>query len=287
MRNRLPRRFAILAAAACLLGFATAIHPMPPSAHADALPNGYSVTCTPSGGKVICNISGCPRVHADEAGDVVHVRSNGGPQEELSKACGNTATESFGNNPPAAFTVSIQGCRKHFPGSDDCGAWSDYHYTPPAPAQAGPPADNQKPIKCTGGPDAGKTLPPGSTCAVAAAPVKCPAGSVTDTVPAGQQCGAPTNAVALNITRSGFNAHAAVTNNSSLPAKCSYTATKSGGLGPQEVDRSIDVGANSTSSITDMGWPPLGTSYNAVVKCTVTYNGRQTSIGQASQNVSG
>jgi len=110
---------------------------------------------------------------------------------------------------------------------------------------------------------------------------------VTDTVPAGQQCGAPTNAVALNITRNGLNARAAVTNNSSLPAKCTYTATKSGGVGPQEVDRSIDVGPNSTSAITDMAWPPLLTTYNAVVKCTVTYNGKQTSIGQSSQNVSG
>ena len=36
-----------------------------------------------------------------------------------------------------------------------------------------------------------------------------------------------------------------------------------------------------------MLWPPLFTSYNAVVKCTVTYNGKQTSIGEASQKVSG
>ena len=96
-----------------------------------------------------------------------------------------------------------------------------------------------------------------------------------------------TNAVAMKITRNGLNANVAVTNNSSLPAKCTYTATKTGGLGPQTVDRSIDVGANRTSAITDMLWPALGASYNAVTNCTVTYNGKQTSIGQANQNVSG
>jgi hypothetical protein len=90
----------------------------------------------------------------------------------------------------------------------------------------------------------------------------------------------------MRITH-GFNAHAAVTNNSSLPAKCTYTATKNGGLGSQTVDKSIDVGPNSTNTITDMLWPPPLTSYNAVVNCTVTYNGKQTSIGQSSQPVSG
>ena len=82
-------------------------------------------------------------------------------------------------------------------------------------------------------------------------------------------------------------ARAAVTNNSSLPAKCTYTATKTDGVGPQEVDRSIVVGVKGTTTINDMLWPPLFTSYNAVVKCTATYNGTQTSIGEASQKVTG
>jgi hypothetical protein len=178
------------------------------------------------------------------------------------------------------------GCRKHDTSSDDCGAWSIYTYTPPKQAAPAPPQP-ALPVKCPAGSPVA-SVPNGQQCPAVpapAAPVKCPAGSVTDTVPAGQQCGAPTHAVAIHITRSGFNANAAVTNTSGLPAKCSYTATKTGGLGPQEVDKSIDVGANSTNSITDMLWPPLGTSYNAVVKCTVTYNGTQTSIGEASQIV--
>lgn len=285
MRRRVPKLLVVLGAVACLFATVVATPVMAPTANADNLPNGYNVTCTPSGGQVVCNIAGCPRVHEDLAGDVVHTKINGGPQAELSKACGNTTTTKVPSSPDG-FTISIQGCRKHATSGDDCGAWSDFKFTPPASA----PAADQKPVKCTGGPDAGKTLPPGSKCAAApalAAPVKCPAGSVTDTVPAGQQCGAPTNAVAMSLTRSGLNAHAAVTNNSNLPAKCSYTATKTSGLGPQEVDKSIDVGAKTTGTITDLLWPPFGTSYKAVVNCMVTYDGKQTSIGQASQNVSG
>lgn len=295
MRKRLPRLFAMSVAAVCLLGIVNATPPMAPTANADQLPNGYNVTCTPMNGEggVVCSVSGCPRVKDDEAGDVVHVRFNAQPQDEIVKGCNDAigVTPNFINSTvdvASGFTFSVQGCRKHKAGSDDCGAWSTYTYTPPKQAAPAPPQPGL-PVKCPAGSPVA-SVPNGQQCPAApapAAPVKCAAGSVTDTVPAGQQCAAPTNAVALNITRNGFNARAAVTNNSSLPAKCSYTATKSGGLGPQEVDRSIDVGPKSTSTITDMLWPPLGTSYNAVVKCTVTYNGTQTSIGQASQPVSG
>jgi hypothetical protein len=301
MKKRVPKCLAILAGAACLFGVVIATPSMAPRAGADVLPNGYDVTCTPNGSNVICNISGCPRVRGDEAGDVVHTIPNGQSQTELSKACGNTATETlFLKKPSQPFTYSVQGCRKHFPGTDDCGAWSDYKYNPPAsaPAQVQCPAGS--PVgsvpqgqQCPAAPqvDCPKGSPTPKAVSVdkcaAVAPTKCPAGSAADTVAAGQQCAAPANAVAVNITRNGLNANVAITNKSSLPAKCSYTATKNGGLGPQEIDRSIDVGANSTGTITDMLWPPLGTSYSATVKCTVTYDGKQTSIGQAGQNVSG
>jgi hypothetical protein len=270
----------MLAATACLFGIVV----VTPTAVADSLPNGYSISCTPNGNNVVCNISGCPRVHEQEAGDVVHVKINGGGQSELSKSCNNTTTTTISNASSAA-TVSVQGCRKHSPGSDDCGAWSDYHYNPPA--QAAPPA-GPLPVKCSGGPDAGKTLPPGSTCAAAvAAPIKCPAGSQDDTVPAGKQCAAPSRAVDLRVSQSGLNANVGITNNSSLPAKCTYTATKIKGIGPQEIDRSVDVGPKSTGTITDLLWPPFGTSYHASAKCTATYNGTPTQIGDASFDVNG
>jgi hypothetical protein len=283
VRTRLGALSIFVAAAACLLG----IDITTPIAIADSLPNGYSVTCTPNGADdVICNISGCPRVHADEAGDVVHTRFNDLPQTELSKGCNNTTTENLQGIPGQAFTYHVQGCRKHSPGSDDCGGWSDYHYSPPA--QAAPPPAGPLPVHCTGGPDAGKTLPPGSTCAAAvAAPTKCPAGSVTDTVPADKQCAGPSRAVDVSIGRRGLNANVAITNLSSLPAKCTYTAIKAKGLGPQEVDRSVDVGPHGTGTITDMLWPPSGTTYNVTVKCTATYDGKPITIGNPTLPVNG
>lgn len=290
MKKLITRRFAIPAAAACLFGIVIATPPMAPTANADQLPNGYNVTCTGSGSQADCTVSGCPRVHEDEAGDVIHARFNAQPQRDVSTACNATidvSTRLLDQTVDASsgFTFSIQGCRKHNTSSDDCGAWSTYTYTPPKQAAPAPAL----PVKCPAGSPVA-SVPNGQQCPAApapAAPVKCPAGSMTDTVPAGQHCDAPTHAVGLHIARNGFNAHATVTNDSTLPAKCTYTATKADGVGPQEVDRSIDVGAKGATTITDMLWPPLLTTYNAVVKCTVTYNGTQTSIGEASQKVTG
>jgi hypothetical protein len=280
---------AVVAASACLFGLFNAA----PKAAADSLPNGYSVTCTPNGAQLICNISGCPRVHADEAGDVVHVRINGGTQDELSKGCNSATTTTYDGGAQRPQTISIQGCRKHSPASDDCGAWSDYHYNPPAPAaQPGPANAGQLPVRCTGaGPDSGKTLPPGSTCAAAAppAPAKCPDGSKLPTALPGQPCSAPTNAIQLVLERNGLNAHVAVINLYPKPVHCTYAATKTKGVGPQEVDRSLDIGAGpgTDGQINDMLWPPPLTSYNIVVTCTGPYDGKTVTLGQLNRTVNG
>jgi hypothetical protein len=90
----------------------------------------------------------------------------------------------------------------------------------------------------------------------------------------------------MNITQEGLNANVAITNNSALPAECAYNATKTGGLlGPASVSRNLSVPANATGNITDLLWPPLGTSYRATAKCTAQYDGKQVSIGEATQNV--
>ena len=73
MRKRLSRLFAMSVAAVCLSGIANATPPMAPTANAATLPNGYTVTCVPNGQDAICNVSGCPRVYEDEAGDVIHL----------------------------------------------------------------------------------------------------------------------------------------------------------------------------------------------------------------------
>ena len=119
-------------------------------------------------------------------------------------------------------------------------------------------------------------------------PKTCPPGSATDTVQADQQCQGPTNAVSMNITQEGLNANVAVSNNSALPAECAYTATKTGGLvGPATVNRSVSVPAKGTGNITDMLWPAPLVSYRATVKCTATYDGKQVTIGESTQNVQG
>jgi hypothetical protein len=298
MTKRVARYFAFLVPVACLFGIVIATPALAPTARADNLPNGYVVTCAANGNDVICNISGCPRVKGQYAGDVIHTMVNGGGQVEISKSCGNSATDTRRGVAAQSFNYGVQGCRKHDMSGDDCGAWSDFKYTPPPAAQ----------VKCPAGSPVA-TVPQGQTCPAAAQvdcpkgsptpkaasldkcaavkPTKCPQGSATDTVPAGQTCAAPANAVSLNITRNGLNAKVAITNKSSLPAKCTYTATKNSGIGPQQVDRNIDVDASGTGTISDLLWPTLGSSYSATAKCTVTYDGKQTSIGQASQNVSG
>ncbi len=307
MRKQIPKLCTVIALTAFVFGLvlvAPAVMPtlapsMTPVANADPLPNGYDVTCTKSNdSQVVCSIAGCPRVHEDLAGDVVHTKVNGGEQNEIGKACGNTTTETI--NASSGFDYAVQGCRKHFPGTDDCGAWSNYKYTPPAPpapkdVACGPgsksatvPAGQQcqpADVVCPAG-SKSPTVPAGQQCV--ASDKQCPPGSTNATVPGDQQCAAPTNAVSMNITRAGSNAVVAVTNKSALPAECTYTATRTSGLvGPARVDRTISVGSNSTGNITDLGWPLPLVTYQATVKCTADYDGKQVSIGESSQTVSG
>jgi hypothetical protein len=307
MRTRIPRLFGIFAAAACIFGVVLvtpAVSPSSspvPNASAVPQPNGYDVNCTQSnGGQVVCTIAGCPRVFEDLAGDVVHTKVNGGPQAELSKACGNTTTQTI--NMSEGFDYAVQGCRKSTFGSDDCGAWSNYTYTPPAAQtvkcnppgnfeQAEVPAGQQcVPKKVSVQCPADSPTPEAESLAkcAAAPPKTCPPGSATTEVPASQQCQGPKNAVTLSVTRQGINANVAVTNNSALPAECAYTATRTSGIvGPGSVNRNISVGPNSTGNITDLLFPPPLVSYSATVKCTATYDGKQVSIGESTQTVSG
>ena len=305
MRKQIPRLCTVLAVAAFIFGLvlvAPATMPilaptLTPVANADPLPNGYDVTCTKSNDtQVVCTIAGCPRVYEDLAGDVVHTKVNGGPQSELDKACGNVTTQKVTTS--EGFNLAIQGCRKSgLIGTDDCGAWSDYTYAPPAPQAVQCPPGSKSPtvpageqcqsadVACPPG-SVSPTVPAGQQCALAQK--DCPPGSANASVPADQQCTGPTNAIAMNVTRAGLNANVAVTNNSPLPAECSYTATKTSGLlGPATVDRSVSVGPNSTGTITDLLWPPPLVSYRATVKCTADYDGKQVTIGESTQNVSG
>jgi hypothetical protein len=307
MRKQIPKLLTMLATAACIFGFVLmapadtpTLSPMP-TAGAQPMGNGYDATCTKANdNQVTCNISGCPRVHEDLAGDSLNYKVNGGEQQNIPKSCGNTSTVTV--NSSGAFTLSFQGCRGtglFDTNSGSCGAWADYQYTPPVQAPVNCPAGSKTPsvvppAQCEAAPKV--ACPQGSPTPDAVsldqcAPVPaktCPPGSAADTVPAGQQCQGPTNAVSMDITQEGLNANVAVTNNSALPAECAYTATKTGGLvGPATVNRSVSVPANGTGNITDMLWPPPLVSYRATVKCTATFDGKQVSIGESTKNVSG
>ena len=74
--------------------------------------------------------------------------------------------------------------------------------------------------------------------------------------------------MALNISQEGLNANVAITNNSALPAECAYTGTKVGGLLGDNVSRNISVRPNGTGNITDLLWPPSGSTYRGTAKCT-------------------
>ncbi len=301
MRKQLPKLFGILAAAACIFGVVLVtptLSPMP-TASAAPLPNGYDVSCTPNGGNVICVVTGCPRVYEDYAGDVVHIKINGGPQEELGKACGDPLTYTVNIPPDQGFNFAMQGCRKYTLSSDECGPFSDYKFAAVAKEPINCPAGSKSPTVippalCEAAPvvkvacPAGSPTPEAATLGdCAAAPPKiCPPGSAASEVPFGGECTGPTNAVVLSVTQQGLGANVTVTNNSALPANCAYTATKTGGLiGPGSVNRDVSVGPNSTGTIDGLLWPPIGSTYRATVNCTATYDGKQVSIGESTQNV--
>jgi hypothetical protein len=278
--------FAVGAAAALFSGLVL----MAPTANADTLPNGYSVTCTPNGTQAICNISGCPRVHADEAGDVVHVMVNGFSknQIELNKGCNNTATATLAGPFTGPATVSVQGCRKNFgPVSDDCGAWSDYKYTPPAAAAPNVPPANA-PVVCPAG-SVTPTVPAGQQCAAAPKPdVQCPAGSVSATVPAGQQCQAlppPTNAVTFTFQKNGPKISAIIVNNSTVAGQCHYDAVNTNGIIPETTD-DFPIGAKATVTRTFTAPPPFA-KFHATVTCTGDFNGKSDQFGNTSADVTG
>ena len=310
--RRVPKLLTIVATAACIFGLvlvAPADTPMlspMPTASADVLGNGYDVNCRQvNATQVVCTIGGCPRVYEDYAGNRVNTRVNQLPQQTIGKPCDSTISETV--NISSGFNYAVQGCRhNNFTGSD-CGAWSDYKYTPPAAPPAAPPAELPKaPVQCPPG-SVTPTVPAGQQC-TAAPPVQCPLGSETPTVPAGQQCkalppkacppgsvkpevpasencAAPTNTVTMNIGGGALQRTVTVTNNGPLGGTCAYDAKATGGLFAPGLNRQINVGPNASTSI-DVPAPPLGSTYEVTLTCTGTYDGKQVQFGQAKQNVS-
>jgi hypothetical protein len=289
IRKRIPKLF-FIAAVAFFFGLGVMVAPtvmptltpmMMPVANADVLPNGYDVNCKKSSDtQVVCTYSGCPRVHEDLAGDVVHTKISGGPQSELRKACGNTTTETI--NATGAFDVGIQGCRKSTFGTDDCGAWSNYKYVPPPVVEAPKP-----PVKC-GPNDEAPEVPAGQTCKPKAL-VKCPAGATTPEAVSLDKCVIPevTNAIQASFGDPGlstldFN----VTNTSSIAARCDYTATANSinPLVPKTTKRTFNVPANGNHTETFSGAPTF-TNYNVVLSCVDASGKQKAPLGTVNTSV--
>jgi hypothetical protein len=256
------RLLAFLSTALAALGLSTAaavgLGLTLPVAQADALGNGYDVTCTKANeNQVMCNVSGCPRVFEDLAGDVVHIKINGGPQDEIGKACGATIAKTV--NSSAGFDFAVQGCRKVTIGGDHCGAWSNYTYTPPAAPQEAPkpetpPAPQTK--VCPGG---GPTIP------------------VADTCPEKKK--APTDAVSMNVAKNLTQVNVTVSNSSDLAAQCTYDATEVNGLG-FPVHRDFSVAAKGSTTL-NFPAPLITQTYQIVTACNANFEGQQVEIGRA------
>ena len=244
------RRFGpMLAIAAAVFAMAPGLMVMP-VASADVLPNGYDVNCQVNGTSTICTVAGCPRVYEDYAGDVVHLKVNGGPQSEVGKNCNSTTTQSFFGT--SGFNLAVQGCRKHTTSGDDCGPWSDYKFTPPAPAAPPPP-------------------PPVSQAPVVPPPVVVPDPPKV----------APTNAVTMNISVSIPNSTIDIASSADIAGNCTYSATAP--LLPS-VNKSFALPPNGSTSFTTLS-PPLLATYHVVLSCKGPFDGKTVEYGHVEQNV--
>jgi hypothetical protein len=120
----------------------------------------------------------------------------------------------------------------------------------------------------------------------AAKPIPCPDGSE---VPAGQTCPAepaPTDAVTMNLNRSGLtNVTATFANSSKVSGICHYDAEDVNGILPGKTD-DFSIGAKATVTRTYPA-PPILSTYHAVVSCTGNFNGQNIEFGHAEQDVSG
>src|SRR5581483_269581 len=288
-RKRVSASFGIASAA---IGLAASM--MLPVASAGPVGNGLTVDCTQDSDiHATCIIGGCPRVNGDYVVDAVHAIVHGQitsneTQHEYDFKCinGQTARQGVDTAPGGTYTISVQGCRKKDLEGDWCGPWGDYVYKSPAkPAAPAPaPAPEQQPVICP--PNSQQaSVPAGQQC-TPKPPVKCGPDSPVPEVPAGDTCPVtppPTDAVALNFARSGFQLNATFKNSSKVAAQCHYDAQAAGGTAVGGKTDDFALGANATVTRTYTG-PPIGSTYHVVVSCNGKFNGQNVEIGHIDQN---
>jgi hypothetical protein len=136
-------------------------------------------------------------------------------------------------------------------------------------------------VQCPAG-SASPTVPAGQQCTAAPKPaVKCPDGR---TVPDGETCPPPTNAVRVSFGR-GFGAWTVnVSNSADVSGQCTYRATSDNGSPGASND--FAIGAKGASSFKVPAPLPL-TSYHVVTSCRGNYAGKSVEFGHDEQDVSG
>jgi hypothetical protein len=303
MSERTPRRFAIAAATACLFGIvvptatAGALPPLPAAPacawtlngpirinHSDGVvvtidmwrgghPDGAAHEFSKDGKEVILDSNGHPpgggltapfgsaqtgEVHGGINGDTITFKIDWALPINKTSTNGYSGTIDQAGRASGITQNSINGLKTN---------WSiDKEFTCGQPS-AGLPAQGPAP---------------------AAPPVNCPAGSVSGTVPAGQQCQAlppPTNAVTFTFQKKGLQIQAIIVNKSTVAGQCHYDARNTNGIIPETTD-DFPIGAKATVIRTFTAPPPLA-KFHATVTCTGDFNGKSDEFGNTSADVTG
>jgi hypothetical protein len=314
-KKRIPKLLGLLGVAACVFGVVIATPSLVPTAGADtpldpirAAVNGkragspcgplnYSIPLEGEAQARVGNhLQGVPAAGQYKGTFVTSWASFDTEQEAINDiiaisgdAINNCAYKDFGvgfarddNLDKSDVAIALGTPEAPKPADIQCPAGS---VSPTVPA--GQQCQAAPPVQCPEG-SKSPTVPAGQQCE-AAPPVQCPKGSVADTVPAGQQCAAPTNTVQMNIEKRGLtNATVTITNSGPLGGKCAYNASEAGGLGLlPSVSRTVNLDPNGSATITDLLWPPIGSTYHAVLSCTGNYDGKNVEFGHSEQDVSG
>jgi hypothetical protein len=313
IKKRIPKLLGILGAAACVLGVVIATPSMTPTARADTPLDPIRAAVNGKRAGSACGPLNYSIPLEGEAQARVRNHLPGVPPAGQYKGNFVTGWASFDKESEAIDDIiatsgdSINNCvYKDFGvGFARNGDFSEVAIalgTPEAPkaadiqcpagsvsptVPAGQQCQAAPPVQCPEG-SKSATVPAGQQCE-AAPPKQCPPGSVSDTVPPDQQCAAPTNTVSMNIEKRGLtNATVTINNTGPLGGKCAYNASETGGLGLlPSVSRTVNLDPKGSATITDLLWPPIGSTYHVVLSCNGNYDGKQVEFGHVEQDVSG
>jgi hypothetical protein len=261
IRKRIPKLFGLLASAACIFGVGLTVTPITHAAPCtDWVFNGNTTVLEVPAAWTIAFASDNKLVP-----DTVTFTKPPGSDASDGPAPGGGGINGSGIN------MLLNGIQ--FNGNIDQNGNASGSTVFPTPGPNDPHWKLSGPLKCN--------------TPVAPASTHCPDGAVKPDVVPPETCAPPTNAVTMNISRNGLtNARVEIINNGNLGGRCSYDASSDSGLLPS-VSRTVDVAPKGgKATITDLLWPPLGSTYHVVLSCNGNYDGQQVEFGHVEQNVS-